>query len=97
MQRFASVFLRIENTKKENAHLVMQSIEIRNATDGRVQMANQNPQEIRLKPLEKYENVFRLTNKTGYSGRDRVKAVISYKIKDRVHIIESSPVEVDRL
>ncbi len=94
---FASVFLRIENTKQENVNLVIQRIEICNASDGRVQMASHALQEIHLRPLENYENVFRLTNKTGYSGQDRVKAVVTYKIKAPVQVIESSPVEVNRL
>jgi hypothetical protein len=94
---FASVFLRIENPNEENANLVIQSIEVRNASDGKVQMTSQAPEEIHLKPLENYENVFSLTNKTGYSGHNRVKAVITYEIQGRVQVIESSPVEVDRL
>ena len=94
---FASVFVRIDNPKEENASLIIQSIEVRNASNEKVQMASQASEEIQLKPLEHYENVFPLTNKTGYSGRDRVKAVITYKVKEQVQVIESPPVEVDRL
>ncbi|GAB4202426.1 MAG: hypothetical protein Fur006_55930 [Coleofasciculaceae cyanobacterium] len=94
---FASVFIRIENPQEENANLIIQSIQIRNASDGQVQMTSQAPEEIHLKPLENYENVFSLTNKTGYSGHNRVKAVVTYKVQGRVQVIESSSVEIDRL
>ncbi len=94
---FASVFLRIENTKEENATVIVKNIEIRNRSDGGLQMASQFPQTIYLKPLENSENVFHLTNKTGYLGKDRVKALVTYQIGERVYILESDPVEVERL
>lgn len=93
---FASVFLRIENTGEKNANLVIQKIEIRNASDGKIQKFSQSPQEIRLHPLENSENAFYLTNKTGYSGQDKVKAVVTLKIGFQVSVIESEPVAVER-
>ncbi len=93
---FASVFLRIENSNEEDANLVIQKIEIRNASDGTVQAFSQLPQEIRLRPLENAENVFHLTNQTGYLGQGNVKAVITYQIGSQMYVIESAPVDVER-
>lgn len=92
---FASVFLRIENAKEADAKLVIKSIQI--VSNGSVQMASQAPQEILLRPLENSQNEFDLTNKTGYSRPNKVKAVITYQVQDREQVIESSPVEVVRL
>jgi hypothetical protein len=92
----ASVFLRLENTQEKDINLIIKSIQIQNVGDGRVQMASQSPQEVRLRPLENSENVFHLTNKTGYSGQGQVKAIITYQLGDQVAVIESSPVEVER-
>lgn len=92
----ASVFIRLENTQEKDINLIIKSIQIQSVADGSVQMASQSPQEVRLRPLENSENVFHLTNKTGYSGRGQVKAVITYQLEDQVAVIESSPVEVKR-
>lgn len=93
---FASVFLRLENHKEANVKVTIKRIEIRNTTDSQVQMVNSSPQEIVLRPLENAEVDFQLTNKTGYSNPNPVKAVITYQIGDRLEVIESSPVEVKR-
>lgn len=93
---FASVFLRLENTNKEDATLIVKTIQIQNIADNSIQMASKSPQSIHLKPLENLENAFHLTNKTGYSGQDKVKAVIIYQLGDQVQVIESIPVKVKR-
>lgn len=93
---FASVFLRIENPKEEDVSLTVQRVEIRNTADGAVQLSDSSPQQIRLRPLENSEVVFHLTNKNGYSEHKQVKAVINYRIGDRMQVIESTPVEVER-
>lgn len=92
----ASVFIRLENTQEKDINLIIKSIQIQSVADGSVQVASQSPQEVRLRPLENSENVFHLTNKTGYSGQGQVKAVITYQLEDQVAVIESSPVEVKR-
>ncbi|MDJ0712670.1 MAG: hypothetical protein QNJ54_00420 [Prochloraceae cyanobacterium] len=94
---FASVFLRIENPQNENATLTIRSIKIQNASDGTLQAFSQEPaQEILLGPLENGEIVFHLKNRTGYSGQDQVKAVVTYQIGERISTIESEPVEVEQ-
>jgi hypothetical protein len=40
--------------------------------------------------------VLQLTNKIGYIGSDKVKAIVTYKIAENISIIESEPVEVSR-
>jgi hypothetical protein len=95
---FAVVFIRLENHREEDAALTVKSIEIRNADDGKLQPFSHPAQEIRLKPLERSEISFTLTNKTGYSGQGKVtvKAVVTYQIGDRIGVIESEPVEVKK-
>ncbi|MBD1927213.1 hypothetical protein H6F74_13290 [Trichocoleus sp. FACHB-90] len=93
---FASVFIRLENTKEEDAYLIIKSIQIQNVADGSIEMASKSPQPIHLSPLENSENAFHLANKTGYSGQDKVKAVILYELGDQVQVIESIPVEIKR-
>jgi hypothetical protein len=92
---FASVFVRLENPQEANATVMIKSIEIRSATNGQLQDFNQPPQTIELKPLENSEIVFHLTNKTGYIGLDKVKAIVTYQIGDRVVSIESEAVALD--
>lgn len=94
---FADVFMQIQNTTDENATLIIQSIEIRNAFGGRVQLISQSPQTIHLHPLENSALDFHLTNQTGYGRGDRVKAIIRYQIQDQTQVIESDPVTIERL
>ena len=93
---FASLFLRIDNIKEENASLTIKSIQIQNVTTGNIQMATYSSQEVSLKPLENSEKVFHLTNQTGYTEQGQVKAIITYQIENQVLVIESSPEKVDR-
>lgn len=93
---FASVFVRLENPQESNVKLTIKNVEIRNTYDNKVQIAQSSPQEIILKPLENSEEVFRLTNKTGYSKNNKVKAVITYQIGEQEEIIESKPTEIER-
>lgn len=71
-------------------------MEIRNLSNKQLQSFQQSPQEIQLKPLENSEVVLQLTNKSGYIGRDQVKAIVTYKIAEETSIIESKAVEVSR-
>jgi|ERR671933_143326 dissimilatory sulfite reductase (desulfoviridin) alpha/beta subunit len=92
---FASVFLRLENPKQVDEKLIIQKIEIRKISDGKIQIASQSPQEIYLRPLENSEKVFHLVNKIGYSGKGKVKAIITYQLGNKTYAIESPPVEVN--
>lgn len=71
-------------------------MEIRNLSNKQLQSFQHSPQEIQLKPLENSEVVLQLTNKSGYIGRDQVKAIVTYKIAEETSIIESKAVEVSR-
>ena len=93
---FASVFMSLENLQEVDVELTINKIEIRNTADNRLQIAQSSPQKIVLKPLEKSEEVFHLTNKTGYSKNNKVKAIITYQIDDQVEVIESKPTEIER-
>lgn len=93
---FATVFMHLENHTEANVKLTIEHIEIRNTSNGEVQLKMFSPQTIVLHPLEYSEEVFQLTNKTGYSSHNRVKAVINYQVGEQVSTIESAPVEVER-
>jgi hypothetical protein len=94
---FADVFLTIENTKEASTNLVIEKIQIQDIINGKLQLVKQEPKEINLKPLENSVNDFHLNNKTGYPTRNQVKAIVTYRIGTQVGVIESSPVNVDRL
>ena len=93
---FASVFLRLENPQLTSVTVRVTKVEIRNLSNEELQSFQQSPQEIQLKPLENSEVVLQLTNKSGYIGRDQVKAIVTYKIAEEISIIESEAVEVSR-
>lgn len=100
---FASVFLRIENLHKKDTTLIIRNVEIRNVSDNTLQVFSRPPQEIhsipeeiRLTPLANAEIGFHFTNKTGYFGQDRVRAVVTYQIGEQVSVVMSDPVEVNR-
>jgi hypothetical protein len=71
-------------------------VEIRSLSNGELQNFQQSLQEIQLKPLENSEVVLQLINKSGYAAKDKVKAIVTYQIGDKISIIESEPVEVSR-
>ena len=75
----------------------IKKIEIYNTYTGKIIMANEQPQEISLHPLENSENAFHIKSKTGYGGQKRVKAVVTYEVDSQTHTIESESVEVEIL
>lgn len=91
---FASLFIRLENPQETLVTVTISKIEIRNSSNGQLQDFQQTPQVIQLKPLENSELAFQLTNKSGYAGKDKVKAIVTYRIKDQSSVIESEAVEV---
>lgn len=93
---FATVFVNLENHDLKNKTVIIKNIEVRNLSDHKLQSFSFQPKQIELKPLENSVIDIHLTNKTGYSGKDRVKAIITYQIGEEVNKIESQAVEVDR-
>ena len=91
---FASVFIRLENLQENPVTVTITKVEIRNSSDGQLQDFTQTPQVIQLKPLENSELAFQLSNKSGYVGKDKVKAIVTYQIEDQSSTIESEAVEV---
>ncbi|BAY26377.1 hypothetical protein NIES2100_61920 [Calothrix sp. NIES-2100] len=91
---FASVLIRLENPQETPVTVTITKIEIRNSSDGQLQDFTQTPQVIELKPLENSELAFQLTNKNGYVGKDKVKAIVSYEIENQSRAIASEAVEV---
>jgi hypothetical protein len=95
---FATVFVGLENPQETEVEIAILNIEIRNVSDGRLQdfQQAQLPQTIKLKSLENSQIAFYLSNKTGYLGSDRVKAIVIYKIGSRIISIESEAVELPK-
>ena len=93
---FATVFVSLENHQMKNQTVIIKKIEVRNVSDRKLQSFSFQPKRIELKPLENSVIDIHLTNKIGYSGKDRVKAIITYQIGEEVNKIESEAVEVDR-
>ncbi|MDB9460231.1 hypothetical protein PN480_15275 [Dolichospermum circinale CS-1225] len=93
---FASVFLRLENPQLTSVTVTVTKVEIRNLSNEELQSFQHLPHKIQLKPLENSEVVLQLTNKSGYIGRNQVKAIVTYQIGDETSIVESEPVEVSR-
>ena len=93
---FATVFVSLENHQMNNQTVIIKNIEVRNVSDHKLQSFSFQPKRIELKPLENSVIDIHLTNKIGYSGKDRVKAIITYQIGEEVNKIESEAVEVDR-
>ncbi|MFM7363953.1 MAG: hypothetical protein ACKO11_05515 [Cuspidothrix sp.] len=93
---FATVFVSLENRDLKNQTVTIKNIEVHNVSDHKLQSFSFQPKQIELKPLENSVIDIHLTNKTGYSGKDRVKAIITYQIGEEVNKIESEAVEVER-
>ena len=93
---FATVFVSLENHQMKNQTVIIKKIEVRNVSDHKLQSFSFQPKQIELKPLENSVIDIHLTNKMGYSGKDQVKAIITYQIGSQVNTIESNPVNVNR-
>lgn len=91
---FASVFLRLENPQLISVTVRVTKVEIRSLSNGELQSFQHSLQEVQLKPLENSEVVLQLTNKSGYTAKDQVKAIVTYQVGDITSIIESEPVKV---
>lgn len=52
--------------------------------------------QVELKPLENSVIDIHLTNKTGYLGQERVKALVTYQIGNQMEKIESEAVDIGR-
>ncbi|MBD0265779.1 MAG: hypothetical protein ICV78_24570 [Tolypothrix sp. Co-bin9] len=91
----ASVFILLENPQTNNVTVKISKVEIRNLLDGKLQDFQSQYKEIELKPLENSEILVELTNKSGYIGHDRVKAVVTYHIENQSKTIESEAVAVN--
>ncbi|MEH2412925.1 hypothetical protein [Nostoc sp.] len=91
----ASVFIRLENPETNSVTVKISQVEIHNLLDGKLQNFQSQYKEIELKPLENSELVVELTNKSGYTGHDRVKAVVTYHIENQSKTIESEAVAVN--
>jgi hypothetical protein len=93
---FASVFVRLANLKESDSKITIENITIMNLFDAQSQNFNFSSKEIILHPLENSEQVFHLRNKTGYLGKEPVKAIVTYRIGDLIREINSDSTEVQR-
>lgn len=93
---FASIFFELENKLPQATTVTIQTIEVRDAFTGFVQLKTAQPQTIQLKPLEIFASNVQLTNKTGFGGFGKVKAKVTVQIGDRTETIESLPVNIEK-
>jgi hypothetical protein len=93
---FATVFLNLENHQEKNQTIIIQNIEIYSIADNQLQPFVFTSKQIELRPLENAMIDMHLTNKAGYLGQGRFKAVVTYKIGDRLDEVESESVDVER-
>ena len=93
---FATVLLTLENHQEKNQTIIIQNIEIYSVADNQLQPFAFTSKQIDLKPVENAMIDLHLTNKTGYLGQGRVKAVVTYQIGDRLEKSESEYVDVER-
>lgn len=94
---FATVFLQANNKSLVEAELTILSVEIQDVDNGSLQMKVDTPEIIRFHALENLVKYFHLTNKSGYSTQNLVKAVVFYQVNGQELVIESEPVEIERL
>lgn len=93
---FATVLLTLENHQEKNQTIIIQNIEIYSVADNQLQPFAFTSKQIDLKPLENAMIDLHLTNKTGYLGQGRVKAVVTYQIGARLDKVESESVDIER-
>jgi len=93
---FATVFLSLENHQEKNQTITIQNIEIQSKSGTQLQPFVFESRQVELKPLENSVIDIHLTNKTGYLGQERVKAIVTYQIDNQVGKIESEAVDIDR-
>ncbi len=92
----AAVFIELENLQETDSIVRIQKIEIRNSVSGRVELLNQKPEEILLRPLQSSTRDFHLTQSGTYSGVGKVKAIVTLQLNNKTQVIESDAVEVQR-
>ncbi|MCL1491716.1 MAG: hypothetical protein M1G31_13335 [Pseudanabaena sp. Salubria-1] len=93
---FATVLLTLENHQEKHQTIIIQNIEIYSIADNQLQPFAFTSKQIDLRPLENAMIDMHLTNKTGYLGQERVKAVVTYKIGDRLDKVESESADIER-
>ena len=93
---FATVLLTLENHQEKLQTIIIQNIEIYSIADNQLQPFAFTSKQIDLRPLENAMIDMHLTNKTGYLGQERVKAVVTYKIGDRLDKVESESADIER-
>ncbi len=92
---FAEVFIRLENPSEQDLQIRLQRIDIL-SQDGQRQPFTSEAKEIRLRPLENAEHLIRLTNLSGYSSPQPVRAVITYSLQGKTYRAETVAVAIDR-
>ncbi|WP_204106579.1 MULTISPECIES: hypothetical protein [Spirulina sp. CCY15215] len=93
---FISVFLNLENHLENSQIIGIENIKIFNESDEGLQSFRFEPTSVNLNPLEHSQLVFHLTNKTGFSGQDWVKAVVIYQVGEQSYGTKSEFVEVKK-
>ena len=91
----AAVFVELENLQEADTKVLVQKIEIRNASNGHLELIQQKPQEILLRPLQTSIRNFHLTRGGIYEKQSQVKAIVTLQINGRTHVVESDAIAVE--
>jgi hypothetical protein len=89
----AVIRLRIENLGENKAIAGIQTIEVREVKTNKV-LFSQVVKPINLGGLQILEQGFHLTNPTGFKGFSEVKAVVTYKLENKIYSSESAKFKV---
>lgn len=91
----AAVFVELENLQQSDVKVIVQKIEIRNQASDRLELVDQNPQEITLRSLQSLVHDFHLTQPGTYEKPGQVKAIVTLKINGQTQVVESNVIEVE--
>lgn len=93
---FISIFLNLENHHTVSQNVEIQNVEIYNGSSQPLRSFVFEPRAVTLNPLEHSQLVFHLSNKTGFSEQEQVKAIVLYKVQEQNYTIESELVQVKK-
>lgn len=91
---FATVFLDLENPAQTPVTLVVERVQIWNATGDRLHLEQASPQPLTLQPLENAVIDIHLAGPDLFEGSDRLKAVVIYQVAGQTNSQESAVISL---
>ncbi|MDX2241160.1 MAG: hypothetical protein NW224_10795 [Leptolyngbyaceae cyanobacterium bins.302] len=90
----ATVFVELENLQQTDVKVTVQKIEVRNQTSDRLELVNQQPQEITLRPLQSSIRDFHLNKPGTFEKPGEVKAIVTLQINGETRMVESKAIAI---